>query len=77
MKTLLLILTMAISTYTQSFTLYRISSDGRERLALFKDQGNANWYNCYYVKDLIEKDEVQSDLYQLYTYECVIKVVGE
>ena len=75
MKTPLLILTMAISTYAQSFILYRISSDGREKIALFKDQGNANWYNCYYVKDLIEKDEALDAKQR--TYECVVKVVGE
>jgi hypothetical protein len=75
MKTILLITILAISTYAQSYILYRISPEGREKIALFKDQGKVNWYNCYYVKDLIEKDEALDAKQR--TYECVVKVIGE
>ena len=72
MKTILLITILAISTFTQSFTLYRVTHDNKQKIALFKDQDKKNWYNCYYVKDLIEKDDYLAVESKKRTYECVI-----
>jgi len=71
MKKIILLTLVTSSAFAQDYILYRLSYDGKQKIAEFNGQRAANWYNCYYVKDLIEKDDYLAVESKKRTYECV------